>query len=208
MKIFPTVYGKIEGVYYLTTYKIGANSVMNLADVKTKGNKNLDINSELKFKPTILIRDPYDRFFSGLVQCALHMFTNRKHPLFNTSIPGDIYKSSFFARILNNSWYHVVRDPNLAPYHEFVYRYSNKHKLTVLDIKDWKPKKQTEELKHSNKERYPEIKKALFNDSIKPDVQQKIQEYLDIETHYYNLCKKGYQGIFIYLNIPKTQTLT
>lgn len=197
MKRHPVVYGKIEGEYYLSTYKIGAYSIRSLSEEGTFCNDNISLNSKLEFKPTILIRNPKKRFYSGLVQASLHIYTNKKHKLYTFKVPDDIYKCSFFARLLNNNWEDIKHDPNLFPYHEFVYKFSNINKLQTIDIEDWHPPGQTKEMKHSNKKRYSEIDKVFNKNKLVPKILDEINKYLEIETYFYNLSKTKKQANLI-----------
>lgn len=191
------VYGKIEDHYFLTTYKIGANTVSSLSKKGTLNSKNISLSTTFDFNPTVLIRQPKKRFYSGLVQTALHIYTNTKHKLYKFKVPNDIYKSTFFTRLLNEHWDEILYDPNLAPYHEFAYRFSNKNNFNTMDIEDWKPNGQTNEMKHSNSARYLEIDKAFAGGNINTKVLNKINNYLDLENYYYNLCKNEKQSILI-----------
>jgi hypothetical protein len=191
MKKYPVVYGKIEGRYYLSTYKIGAYSIRSLSEEGTFYSDNISLNRKLEFKPTILIRNPEKRFYSGLVQTSLHIYTNKKHKLYTFKVPDDIYQSSFFTRLLNNNWDDIKDDPNLFPYHEFAYKFAHKNNLNILDLDEWKPNGLTEEMKHSNKDRYNELDKVFYKNKLNQESKQKIENYLQDELKFYKLCKIG-----------------
>lgn len=195
MERYPVVYGKVDGQYYLTTYKIGAYTLRSLSEEGTFHNNTIFLNTKLNFKPCILIRNPKKRFYSGLVQTSLHIYTNKKHKLYTFKVPDDIYKSSFFTRLLNNNWNDIKDDPNLFPYHEFVYKFSNINKLEIIDIENWNPIGQTTEMKHSNSKRYSEIDKVFDNNNLNIETLNTINNYIEKETYYYNLCKNKKQLI-------------
>lgn len=182
------VYGEINNLYFLTTYKIGANTVSSLSKTGTLKFKNITLDTKLNFNPTILVREPTKRFYSGLVQTALHIYTNTKHKLYKFKVPDDIYKSTFFTRLLNEHWDVIMYDPNLAPYHEFAYKFSKLNNFYTMDIEDWHPTGQTSEMKHSNSERYSEIDKVFSGTKLNVEIIKKINKYLEIENYYYKLC--------------------
>lgn len=190
MKLHPIVYGKLDGNYYLTTYKIGAYTLRSLSEDGTFQSDTISLNTKLKFNPCILIRNPKKRFYSGLVQ-ASYDIRYRHH------LPYDIYQSSFFSRLLNEHWDDIMYDPNLSPYHEFVYKFSNINKLDTLDIEDWHPIGQTQEMRHTNSKRYLEIDKVFTENKLNFETLKKINNYLDKETYYYNFCKNKRESFLI-----------
>jgi len=182
------IYGEINNLYFLTTYKIGANTVSSLSKTGTLKFENITLDTKLNFNPTVLVREPIKRFYSGLVQTALHIYTNTKHILYKFKVPDDIYKSTFFTRLLNEHWDVIMYDPNLAPYHEFAYKFSKLNNFYTMDIEDWHPTGQTSEMKHSNSERYSEIDKVFSGNKLNVETIKKINKYLEIENYYYKLC--------------------
>jgi len=98
------VIGSIQGKNYLTTFKIGSQVIRELSnDWQVTTWQQEDINLTDK-ETTLLIRNPYTRFYSGIVQATVFI-RPKTIPSFDfKDVPHWDKCDNFFIHNLNNYW--------------------------------------------------------------------------------------------------------
>lgn len=162
-----------------------------------------------------IIRDPYKRFLSGLVQVALvpaqqrttlkFMDTN-KHKILRKVTGGPSFKITKYAegKFIDylvdffNNWlvYSIGKDAHLSAYHNALYHFMQSYKeldIKIINLEEIHllkiPEQQKNEIKHSNSFWYPLIEKALQDSRIKPRIRRYITAYTESEIKYYKKLK-------------------
>jgi len=162
-----------------------------------------------------IIRDPYKRFLSGIVQVALvpaqlgttlKFMDTKKHKILRKITGGPWLKITKYAegKFIDylvdffNNWltYSISKDAHLSAYHNALYHFMQSYKdldIKIINLEEIHllnlPEHQKTQIKHSNSFWYPLINKALQDPRIKPRVQRYIKSYIDSEIKYYKKLK-------------------
>jgi len=185
------IFGSIDDTNYVTGYKVGSQALLGTA-------KNAKVipweptgSNPINEPCTILIRHPYRKILSGLIQVLVFNRPPNINEISYKDIPPFQSCKKFLVRNLNNHWTLLKSNPHLSKYHEYMYKLTTKFdNYKVLDITDWNIKNLNTDLMHSNKEYYPSLEKALKSKKLKKRFKYSIDKLIEREIYYYELLTK------------------